>query len=49
MLKRDRAVLATQIYHGLRRDELRRLTAGDVELRGGVLHLRLHGKGGKLR
>ena len=47
--KRDRAILSTLLYHGLRRAELCALTVGDVQQRRGVAHLRIHGKGGKLR
>ena len=47
--KRDRAILAVLFFHGLRREELCRLRVKDVEQRHGVLHLRVHGKGGKLR
>lgn len=47
--QRDRAILSTLLYHGLRRAELCALTVGDVQQRRGVAHLRVHGKGGKLR
>jgi len=47
--RRDRAILSTLLYHGLRRAELCALTVGDVQDRRGVTHLRIHGKGGKLR
>lgn len=47
--KRDRALLSVFLYHGLRREELCTLTVGDVENRRGVAHLKVHGKGGKLR
>ncbi len=46
---RDRALLSLLLYHGLRREELARLTVHDIHLRRGVPHLRVHGKGGKLR
>ncbi|XPJ79106.1 tyrosine-type recombinase/integrase [Klebsiella pneumoniae] len=46
---RDRAILAVLLYHGLRRGELCRLTVGDLQTRRGVPHLRVHGKGGKMR
>lgn len=46
---RDRAILATLLYHGLRREELCTLKVGDLHLREGVLHLRVDGKGGKTR
>jgi site-specific recombinase XerD len=47
--KRDRAILSVFLFHGLRREELCRLTIKDMHLRRGVWHLRVHGKGGKLR
>lgn len=47
--QRDRAILSTLLYHGLRRAELCALMVGDVQQRRGVAHLRIHGKGGKLR
>ena len=47
--KRDRAILATLLYHGLRRNELCRLAVGDIQAREGVKHLRVSGKGGKTR
>lgn len=46
---RDRAILCTLLYHGLRRAELCALTVGDLEQRRGVIRLRINGKGGKLR
>jgi site-specific recombinase XerD len=48
--KRDRAMLATLLYHALRRDELCRLTVKDARHeRRGVPHLKVTGKGGKTR
>ncbi|MGE4071150.1 MAG: tyrosine-type recombinase/integrase [Lysobacterales bacterium] len=47
--KRDSAILAVLLYHGLRRAELCALDVGDLQERRGVKHLRIHGKGGKLR
>jgi integrase/recombinase XerD len=47
--KRDRALLSTLLFHGLRREELCSLKVRDITERRGVLHLRVHGKGGKLR
>jgi site-specific recombinase XerD len=47
--KRDRAILSVLLYHGLRREELCTLKVRDIHQRRGVLHLRVHGKGGKLR
>ncbi len=46
---RDKAILSTLLYHGLRRAELCALHVGDVQERRGVKHLKIHGKGGKLR
>jgi site-specific recombinase XerD len=48
--KRDRAILATLLYHALRRDELCKLKVRDVrQERRGVTHLKVSGKGGKTR
>src|SRR5262244_3106324 len=47
--KRDRAMLATLLYHGMRREELCKLRAHDLQQREGVLHFRVHGKGDKIR
>jgi site-specific recombinase XerD len=47
--KRDRALLSVFLYHGLRREELCSLKILDIAQRRGVLHLRVHGKGGKTR
>jgi site-specific recombinase XerD len=47
--KRDRAILSVLLYHALRRDELCQLLVRDVHERRGVKHLRIHGKGEKLR
>ena len=48
--KRDRAMLATLLYHALRRDELCRLKVKDFKHeRRGVPHLKVSGKGGKTR
>jgi integrase/recombinase XerD len=46
---RDRAMLATLLYHGLRRAELCALRLVDVHDRRGVRHLQVHGKGSKIR
>jgi site-specific recombinase XerD len=47
---RDRAILATLLYHALRREELCKLTVRDfMHERGGVRHLRVSGKGEKTR
>ncbi len=48
--KRDRAILATLLYHALRRDELCKLTVKDfTHERRGVPHLKVSGKGSKTR
>jgi site-specific recombinase XerD len=47
--KRDRAILSILFYHALRRDELCQLLVRDIHERRGVKHLRIHGKGEKLR
>lgn len=47
--KRDRAILAVFLYHGLRREELCRLKVRDLEERRGVKHIRVHGKRDKIR
>ena len=46
---RDRAILAVLLYHGLRREKAARLTTGDLVERRGIKHLRVHGKGKKIR
>ena len=48
--KRDRAILSVLLYHGLRREELTKLLVKDFnQMRRGVAHLRVQGKGAKLR
>ena len=48
--KRDRAILATLLYHALRREELCQLKVKDFRHeRRGVAHLKISGKGGKTR
>ena len=48
--KRDRAILSVLLYHALRREELTKLLVKDVnQARRGIPHMRVHGKGGKLR
>lgn len=48
--RRDKALLATLLYHGLRREEVCRLCVKDTrQQRRGVVHLRVQGKGGKTR
>lgn len=48
--KRDRAILSLLLFHGLRREEVSKLLVKDFnQARRGVPHLRVQGKGGKLR
>jgi integrase/recombinase XerD len=47
--KRDRAILATLAYHGIRREELCKLKVKDVQKRDGVMQFRIEGKGEKVR
>src|SRR5579863_6900886 len=48
--RRDRAILATLLYHALRREELCKLTVSDfMHERKGIRHLRVSGKGEKIR
>jgi len=47
--KRDRAILATLLYHGLRREELCGLRVKDMQSRQGVVHFRVKGKRDKIR
>jgi site-specific recombinase XerD len=47
--KRDRAMLAVFLYHGLRCEELCKLKLRDIQERRGVKHLRVHGKRDKVR
>jgi integrase/recombinase XerD len=46
---RDRAILATLLYHGMRREELCLLRLRDLQSRQGVMHFRVKGKRGKIR
>lgn len=47
--RRDRAILAVLLYHGIRREELCKLKVGDIQQREGVPHFRVEGKGEKVR
>jgi site-specific recombinase XerD len=47
--KRDQAMLAVLLYHGIRREELCKLKVGDIQSRQGVWHLRIQGKREKIR
>jgi integrase/recombinase XerD len=46
---RDRAILATLLYHGIRREELCGLRVKDLHSRQGVTHFRIKGKRAKVR
>jgi integrase/recombinase XerD len=46
---RDRAIIATLLYHGMRREELCSLKVKDVQSRQGVIHFKVKGKRGKIR
>src|ERR1700716_3142227 len=46
---RDRAILATLLYHGIRREELCGLRVKDLQSRQGVMHFRVKGKRSKIR
>jgi integrase/recombinase XerD len=46
---RDRAILATLLYHGIRREELCGLRRKDMQSRQGVVHFRIKGKREKIR
>jgi integrase/recombinase XerD len=47
--KRDRAIIATFLHHGLRCEELCKLAVRDIHDRQGVAHFRVHVKGSKIR
>lgn len=46
---RDRAILATLLYHRIRREELCALRVRDIQSRQGVIHFRIRGKRDKIR
>lgn len=46
---RDRAIIATYLFHALRRSELTSLKVGSMAERRGVMHLTVEGKGSKTR
>ena len=46
---RDRAIISTLLFHGLRRNEVCSLRVGDIQERRGIFHFRIFGKGGKIR
>ena len=45
---RDRAILSTLLFHGIRREELCTLKVRDYQRREGVMHFRIEGKGDKV-
>ncbi len=47
--KRDRAILATFLFHALRRGELCKLQINDIQEREGIKQFKVHGKGDKER
>lgn len=47
--KRDRAILATFLFHALRRSELCKLRLKDIQERDGIKQFKIHGKGDKER
>ncbi len=46
---RDRAILATYLFHALRRTEVADLKVGSLQERRGVMHFKVFGKGSKTR
>jgi integrase/recombinase XerD len=46
---RDRAILTTLLFHGIRREELCKLHVCDYQRRDGIMHVRIEGKGDKVR
>jgi integrase/recombinase XerD len=46
---RDRAMLATLLFHGIRQEELCKMRVRDYQRREGILHFRIEGKGDKVR
>ena len=49
LARRDRAILAVLLYHGLRRQEVSKLKVGAIHEQRGVPHMRVRGKGSKTR
>lgn len=47
--RRDRAIIASYLFHALRRSELADLTVGSLAERRGVMHFTVFGKGSKTR
>lgn len=47
--RRDRAILASYLFHALRRSELAGLKVGSLQERRGVMHFQVLGKGSKTR
>jgi integrase/recombinase XerD len=46
---RDRAILATLLYHGIRLEELCKLEVRDFQRRDDLLYFRIEGRGDKIR
>jgi integrase/recombinase XerD len=46
---RDRAILSTLLFHGIRREELCTLKVRNYQRREGVMHFRIEGRGDKVR
>ena len=46
---RDKAILATLLYHGIRREELCGLKVKDIQSREGIRHFKVKGKRDKIR
>lgn len=47
--KRDKAILSTLFFHGMRREEVAKLKVKDMHQRGGIPHFRVYGKRDKIR
>lgn len=47
--KRDKAILSTLFFQGMRREEVAKLKVKDMQHREGMPHFEVHGKGDKLR
>jgi integrase/recombinase XerD len=46
---RDRGILATRLFHGIRREVLCKLRVRDPQRREGIMHFRIEGKGDEVR
>jgi integrase/recombinase XerD len=47
--KRDKAMIAVLLFHGVRRDEVAKLRVKDMQTRQGIVHFQIRGKGDKIR